>query len=164
MSARAVREEHEDLQKELETVQLSVEAAKADVATAQRELRTLRDKVSLGPSQQCFVSITTGGQLGMNASSPPLRWGSRFRCGHCSKKAAHLHKKMCLTPVAELCCQPSKCNKLHTRQMLPHHLCHEGLPPLWLLLKESCWPSEIRCAYLRIVMFMLIKSSHADIK
>ena len=45
MSARAVREEHEDLQKELETVQLSVEAAKADVATAQRELRTLRDKV-----------------------------------------------------------------------------------------------------------------------
>lgn len=45
MSARAVREEHEDLQKELETVQLSVEAAKADVATAQRELRTLRDKL-----------------------------------------------------------------------------------------------------------------------
>lgn len=45
MSARAVREEHEDLQKELETVQLSVEAAKADVTTAQRELRTLRDKV-----------------------------------------------------------------------------------------------------------------------
>ena len=45
MSARAVREEHEDLQRELETVQLSVEAAKADVATAQRELRTLRDKV-----------------------------------------------------------------------------------------------------------------------
>lgn len=45
MSARAVREEHEHLQKELETVQLSVEAAKADVATAQRELRTLRDKV-----------------------------------------------------------------------------------------------------------------------
>lgn len=46
MSARAVREEHEDLQRELETVQLSVEAAKADVTTAQRELRTLRDKVS----------------------------------------------------------------------------------------------------------------------
>ena len=46
MSARAVREEHEDLQRELETVQLSVEAAKADVSTAQRELRTLRDKVS----------------------------------------------------------------------------------------------------------------------
>ncbi|KAL3162274.1 hypothetical protein ABBQ32_009966 [Trebouxia sp. C0010 RCD-2024] len=45
MSARAVREEHEDLQKELETVLLSVEAAKADVATAQRELRTLRDKL-----------------------------------------------------------------------------------------------------------------------
>ncbi len=45
MSARAVREEHEDLQRELETVQLSVEAAKADVSTAQRELRTLRDKV-----------------------------------------------------------------------------------------------------------------------
>jgi len=45
MSARAVREEHEDLQRELETVQLSVEAAKADVTTAQRELRTLRDKV-----------------------------------------------------------------------------------------------------------------------
>ena len=45
MGARAVREEHEDLQRELETVQLSVEAAKADVATAQRELRTLRDKV-----------------------------------------------------------------------------------------------------------------------
>lgn len=47
MSARAVREEHEELQKELETVQLSVEAAKADVTTAQRELRTLRDKVCL---------------------------------------------------------------------------------------------------------------------
>ncbi|DBB00571.1 TPA: hypothetical protein ACH3X3_002269 [Trebouxia sp. C0006] len=45
MSARAVREEHEDLQRELETVQLSVEAAKADVTTAQRELRTLRDKL-----------------------------------------------------------------------------------------------------------------------
>ena len=45
MSATAVREEHEDLQRELETVQLRVEAAKADVATAQRELRTLRDKV-----------------------------------------------------------------------------------------------------------------------
>ena len=45
MSATAVREEHEDLQRELETVQLRVEAAKADVATAQKELRTLRDKV-----------------------------------------------------------------------------------------------------------------------
>lgn len=57
MSARAVREEHEDLQKELETVLLSVEAAKADVATAQRELRTLRDKVH--PLLQALLKLVT---------------------------------------------------------------------------------------------------------
>ena len=46
MRAAAVREEQEDLQKELETLQLTVEAAKADVGNAQRDLRSLRDKVS----------------------------------------------------------------------------------------------------------------------
>ncbi len=59
MSARAVREEHEDLQRELETVQLSVEAAKADVATAQRELRTLRDKVCTPAGCMHTVQVIT---------------------------------------------------------------------------------------------------------
>ena len=57
MSARAVREEHADLQKELETVQLSVEAAKADVATAQRELRTLREEVGCDMRQIRFLYL-----------------------------------------------------------------------------------------------------------
>ncbi len=59
MSARAVREEHEDLQRELETVQLSVEAAKADVATAQRELRTLRDKVCTPAGRMNTAQVIT---------------------------------------------------------------------------------------------------------
>ena len=46
MSAAAVREEHGLLQKELESLQLTVEAAKADVTNAQQNLRSLRDKVS----------------------------------------------------------------------------------------------------------------------
>lgn len=46
MRAAAVREEQEDLQKELEMLQLTVEAAKADVGNAQRDLRALRDKAS----------------------------------------------------------------------------------------------------------------------
>ena len=46
MRAAAVREEQEDLQKELEMLQLTVEAAKADVGNAQRDLRSLRDKAS----------------------------------------------------------------------------------------------------------------------
>lgn len=84
MSARAVREEHADLQKELETVQLSVEAAKADVATAQRELRTLRDKVGWllqAPNQvlvpmQKFPHSKQGfgsdvGILAIKVSAPP---------------------------------------------------------------------------------------------
>ena len=45
MSAAAVREEHGLLQKELESLQLTVEAAKADVTNAQQNLRSLRDKV-----------------------------------------------------------------------------------------------------------------------
>lgn len=45
MSAAAVREEQGLLQKELESLQLTVEAAKADVTNAQQNLRSLTDTV-----------------------------------------------------------------------------------------------------------------------
>lgn len=48
MGAAAVREEQGLLQRELESLQLSVEAAKADVTNAQQNLRALQDKVSFG--------------------------------------------------------------------------------------------------------------------
>ena len=49
MSAAAVREEQGLLQKELESLQLTVEAAKADVTNAQQNLRSLTDTACTVP-------------------------------------------------------------------------------------------------------------------